>query len=64
MRSRYISRNTRIKLYKTLIRPVLMYGAETWALNKEYKNKLAVFERRILRRIYGPVCDGKMENKT
>jgi hypothetical protein len=35
-----------------------MYGAETWILSKADESRLGVFERKILRRIYGPVCEG------
>jgi hypothetical protein len=45
-------------LYKTLIRPILMYGSECWPLLKKDENLLRIFERRILRRIYGPVNEG------
>jgi len=45
-------------IYKTLIKPVLMYGAETWVLSKADKLRLGVFERKILRRIYRPICEG------
>ena len=44
--------------YKTLIKPVLMYGAETWVLSKVDELRLGVFERKILRRICGPICEG------
>jgi len=44
-------------MYKTLIKPVLMYGAKTWVLNKVDELRLGVFERKILRRIYGPICE-------
>ena len=44
-------------LYKTLIKPVLTYASETWPLGKKDKLRLAVFEMKILRRIYGPVKD-------
>jgi hypothetical protein len=44
-------------LYKTLIRTVLTYGSETWALSKNSENALNAFERKILRRIFGPVQD-------
>ena len=56
MKSRIISRNTKTLLYKTLIRPVLRYGAETW-VSKQDEHRLSIFERKILRIIYGPVMD-------
>jgi hypothetical protein len=59
MKSRIISRNIKTLLYKTLIRPVLVYGAETWVLSKQDGHRLSVFERKILRRIYGAVMDGE-----
>jgi len=58
MKPRNISRNIKTLLYKTLIRPVLTYGAETWVLSKQDEHHLSIFERKILRRIYGPVTDG------
>jgi len=57
VKSRIISRKTKTLLYKTLIRPVLIYGAETWALSKQDEYRLSIFERKILWRIYGPVID-------
>ena len=39
---------------KTLVRPVVVYGSECWVLTKKIKQKLLVFERKILRRIFGP----------
>jgi hypothetical protein len=35
-----------------------MYGADTWVLSKADKLRLGVFERKILRRICGPICEG------
>jgi hypothetical protein len=37
-----------------------MYGAEAWALSKVDEARLGVFERKILRRIYGPLCEGEL----
>jgi hypothetical protein len=44
-------------LYKTVIRPALLYGRETWAINKYNEENITIFERKVLRKIYGPTCD-------
>jgi hypothetical protein len=46
-----------MKIYKTLIRPIVTYGSETWTLTSEIENALRTFERKILRKISGPVKD-------
>ena len=56
-RSQFLSIKNKIKLYRTLIRPVLAYGSETWVLSKSDKASLGVFERKILRAIFGPTND-------
>ena len=57
LKSKSISRATKIQLYTTVIRPVLTYSCETWPLTQELERRLLVFEHGILRRIYGPVRD-------
>jgi hypothetical protein len=54
----HLSRPTKFIIYKTLIRPVLLYGSETWELTKREENQFLVFERKVLRTISGP----KLEN--
>ena len=56
-RSQFLSIKNKIKLYKTLIRPMLAYGSETWVLSKSDKAIFGVFERKILRAIFGPTND-------
>jgi hypothetical protein len=53
-------------MYQTLVRPVVTYACETWVLKENIKTKLRVFERKILRRIYGPTkeSDGTWRIKT
>jgi hypothetical protein len=51
-----ISRS-KLQIYKTLIRPTVTYGAETWTLTDMEENALRRFERKVLRKIYGPVMD-------
>jgi len=50
-----ISRRSELQIYKTLIRPVVTYGAETRTLTAAEENALRRFERKVLRKIYGPV---------
>jgi hypothetical protein len=44
-----------MKIYKTMIRPVVTYSSETWTLTAKYENNLHIFERQILKKIFGPV---------
>ena len=45
--SSLISRNSKLQIYCTLVRPVLTYGSESWTLTMEEERALAVFERKI-----------------
>jgi hypothetical protein len=58
LKAKNIIRKYKVIIYKTLIKPVLMFGAETWVLSKADESRLGVFERKLLRRIFGPVCEG------
>jgi len=55
--SRLLSKNLKIKIYRTLILPVVLYGCETWSLTLLKERKLRVFENMVLRRIFGPRRD-------
>jgi hypothetical protein len=57
LKAKNINRKHKVIIYKTLIKPVLMYGAETWVLSKADELRLGVSERKVLRRIYGPICE-------
>jgi len=60
LKSKNISRVAKCKLYKTVIRPVVTYGAETWAINKSDERTLMTFERKIVRKTFGPVTMANM----
>ena len=51
------SKNIKIKIYKTIILPVVLYGCETWLLTFSKEHMLRMFENRVLRRIFGPMRD-------
>jgi hypothetical protein len=55
--SRLLSKNIKIRIYKTIILPVVLYGWETWSLTLREEHRLRVFENRVLRRIFGPKRD-------
>jgi hypothetical protein len=55
----YILKNGKVRIYKTGIFPVVLYGCETWSLTVRQEHKLRVFENRVLRRIFGPRAVGE-----
>jgi hypothetical protein len=51
----------KIKIYKTIILPLVLYGCETWSLTLKEERRLRVCENRILRGIFGPKRDENEE---
>jgi len=51
------SKNLKIKIYRNVILPVVLYGCETWSLILREEHRLRVFENRVLRKIFGPKTD-------
>jgi len=49
-----------MQIYHTLVYPAVTYGSELWTLTMEEVGALAVFERKILRKIYGPVKENEL----
>ena len=65
LRRRSISQSIKIRLYKTTIRPTVTYGAETWTLTNKIEEMLMTWERKIMRKIYGPTKEnGQWRTKT
>jgi hypothetical protein len=55
--SRLLSNSVEIRIYKTIILPVVLYGCETWSQTLRTEHRLRVFENRVFRRIFGPKRD-------
>jgi hypothetical protein len=55
-----LSRNVKVKIYKTIILPVVLYWSETWSVTLREEHKRKVFGNRVLRRIFGPKRDEVM----
>jgi hypothetical protein len=49
-----VSRKLKVKIYKTIILPVVLYECETWSVTLREEHRLRVFENRVLRGIFGP----------
>ena len=52
-----LSKKLKIKTYKTIILPVVLYGSETWFLTLKEEHRLRVFENKVLRKIFGAKKD-------
>jgi hypothetical protein len=65
-KSRLVSKKSKLKLYSSIIRPIVTYACEAWLLKNTIKNELMLFERKVLRRIFGPTKerDGTWRIKT
>jgi hypothetical protein len=55
--SRLLSKNIKIRIYKIIVLPVVLYGCETWSVILREERRLRAFENRVLRRIFGPKRD-------
>jgi hypothetical protein len=55
-----LSKKLKIRIYKTIILPVVLYGCETWSLTLREEHRLRVFENRVLSRIFGRKRDEVM----
>ena len=53
-KSKLVASKSKLKLYWSVIRPVVVYGCETWVLKESIIQRLLVFERKILRKFFGP----------
>jgi len=53
--SRLLSKATKEKLYTSYLRPIVMYACETWSTTQGDEEKLLTFEKKVLRKMYGPV---------
>jgi hypothetical protein len=59
--SSLLTKNIKMKVYRTIILPVVLYGCETWSITLRKEQRLRVFENRVLR-IFGPKRDnGNMQ---
>jgi len=55
--SRLLFKTLKIKIYGTVILPVVLYGCETWSLTLREERRLRVFENRVLKKVFGPKRD-------
>ena len=55
--SSLLSKKLKIKIYRTIILPLVLYGCRTWSLTLREQRRLRVFENRVLRRVFWPKRD-------
>jgi hypothetical protein len=59
-KSRLVTEQSKLKLYRTVIRPIVTYASEIWVMKETIIQKLSVFERKILRRIFGSTKENQI----
>lgn len=63
LKSKLLSKKSNEHLLVSYICPALIYRCETWSASKEDEEKIDIFERRILCRIYGPIIENREYRK-
>ena len=61
-KNKYMSKKLKLILKNAIIDKTLTYSSETWTLTKRDRKQLNIFERKVYRRILGPVYDNEKEN--
>jgi len=61
-KNKNISKKLKLKLKNTIIDKTVTYASETWILSKRNRKQMNIFERKVYRRILGPVYDNEKEN--
>jgi hypothetical protein len=56
-RSRTVRGIVKSKLHQTVLKPTVMFGCEAWSMTEKDKTRLNIWERKILRKVYGPVTE-------
>jgi len=59
-KSNLVTKYSKLKLYRSVIRPILTYASETWVLKESSIQKLLIFERKILRNVFGPTRENQL----
>jgi len=59
--SKILSKEVKTQLYLTVIRPIVMYGSQCWTLRRTEEDRLLIFERKVLRKIYRPIYDQDLQ---
>jgi hypothetical protein len=57
LKNKDLNAASKLQKYKSIIRPIVTSGCETWAMTVTEQNRLLIFERRVLRKIFGPAQD-------
>ena len=55
--SHLLSKNIKMRVYRNIIFPIVLYGYETWSLTLREERRLRVFENRVLKKVFGPKRD-------
>ena len=63
LKERKIPKDDRVCIYTTILRPVLLYGSETWVLTQKLKSKIQATEMRVLRLIHGVTRRDRIRNE-